>query len=120
MTVEEFVEKYGRSISEKLADFLFADVGDSDDIALIKDFLAADDSEKRLKYDDLLYIDTKHSGIFLDGNQYIIASDGKTVHFIDTVAEEFGGSPAESFVTLAEMYFLLDHKEEFIPYVTGR
>lgn len=120
MTVEEIVKNYGRSISEMLADFLFADVGDSDDITLIKDFIAADDSEKRLKYGDLLCTDTKHSGIFLDGNQYIIASDGKTVHIIDTVAEEFGGSPAELFITVAEMRFLLDHKNDFIPYVTGR
>ena len=120
MTVEEIVKNYGRSISEKLADFLFADVGDSDDIALIKGFLAADDTEKKLKYGDMLNTDTKRVGIFLDGNQYIIASDGKTVHIIDAVAEEFGSSHAETFVTLAEMYFLLDHKEEFIHYVKER
>ena len=68
----------------------------------------------------MLITDTKHVGIFLDGNQYIIASDGKTVHIIDTVAEEFGSSHAELFVTLAEMYFLLGHKEEFIHYVKER
>lgn len=107
MTVEEIVKKYGRSISEKLADFLFTDVGDSDDITLIKGFLAADDTEKKLKYGDMLSTDTKRVGIFLDGNQYII----------DAVAEEFGSSHAELFVTLAEMYFLLSHKEEFIHYV---
>ena len=49
MTVEEIVKNYGRIISEKLADFLFADVGDSDDIALIKGFLAADDTKKKAK-----------------------------------------------------------------------
>ncbi|MBQ8966229.1 hypothetical protein [Ruminococcus sp.] len=120
MTVEEFVKNYGRSISEKLADFLFTDVGDSDDIALIKGFLSADDTEKKLKYGDMLNTDTKRSGIFLDGNQYAIASDGKTVHIIDTVAEEFGGAPAELSITVAEMCFLLDHKDEFIHYVSGR
>lgn len=87
--IESIMSKYNKQQVSKIKDFLLSEI-DSDNIEETIDFVKSNNQEKMGKFQDILYDGEIYSGLFIEGNQYLISSSDRKVLIIDAVSEENG------------------------------
>lgn len=72
-----------------------------------------------MKYNDILYTGDKYKGIFIEGNQYLISSDGQHVCIIDYISEEYGVDIKQTRIsfTLSDFLELMNNKKIVLDYI---
>ncbi|EAC2300544.1 hypothetical protein RAS25_002437 [Listeria monocytogenes] len=85
--IDSIMSKYNKQQVSKIKDFLLSEI-DSDNIEETIDFVKSNNQEKMGKFQDILYDGGIYSGLFIEGNQYLISSSNRKVLIIDAVSEE--------------------------------
>lgn len=114
------MNKYSLSQRSKIKDFLISEIDDENLIETI-DFVNSDNNQiikkKKKNFSDILYAGDKCTGIFLEGNQYLISSSDNEVKIIDYVGMENGLiDNIEISFTLTDFIFLISHKKMVLNY----
>ncbi|GAB5083177.1 hypothetical protein Osc1_23550 [Hominimerdicola sp. 21CYCFAH17_S] len=109
--INDIMNKYSLSQRNKIKDFLISEI-DDENLNETIDFVNSDDKKKREIFSDILYEGNKYTGIFLEGNQYLISSNDNEVKIIDYVGIEHGLiDNSEIIFTLTDFVFLVSHKK---------
>ncbi|EAD7001218.1 hypothetical protein FL859_12495 [Listeria monocytogenes] len=87
--IDSIMSKYSKQQVSKIKDFILSEI-DSDNIKETIDFVKSCNQEKMGKFQDILYDGEIYSGLFIEGNQYLISSSDRKVLIIDAVSEENG------------------------------
>lgn len=87
--MSDIMNKYNLSQRNKIKDFLISEI-DDENLNETIDFVNSDDKRKKEIFRDVLYEGNQYTGIFLEGNQYLISSSGNEVRIIDYVGMEHG------------------------------
>lgn len=87
--IDSIMSKYSKQQVSKIKDFIVSEI-DSDNIKETIDFVKSCNQEKMSKFQDILYDGKIYSGLFIEGNQYLISSSDHKVLIIDAVSEENG------------------------------
>ncbi|WP_409173420.1 hypothetical protein [Enterococcus mundtii] len=77
------------------------------------------DTSKNSNFKDELYEGDEYEGIFLEGNQYLLASSEGEVTIIDMISEDHGVSVKDTRVKFTEESFiiLITNKEETLDWI---
>ena len=111
LKINNIMTKYNLSQRNKIKDFLISEIDDENLIETI-DFVNSDDKKKKKIFSDILYDGDKYTGIFLEGNQYLISSSDNEVRIIDYIGLENGLiDNSEICFTLTDFIFLISHKK---------
>lgn len=109
--INDIMNKYNLSQRNKIKDFLISEI-DDENLNETIDFVNSDDKKKKEIFSDILYEGNKYTGIFLEGNQYLISSSDNEVRIIDYVGMENGLiDNSEIFFTPTDFVFLISHKK---------
>lgn len=112
LKINNIMNKYNLSQRNKIKDFLISEIDDENLIETI-DFVNSDNKKKK-NFSDILYDGDKCTGIFLEGNQYLISISDNEVKIIDYVGMENGLiDNIEISFTLTDFTFLISHKKWF-------
>lgn len=103
--VENILMVLSKQQQNKLKDFLLSEIDDDVLEETIK-FVLSDDNEKKEKFQNLLYDGEKYDGVFLEGNQYLIASTDKSVVLIDALSEEKGVNELDTRIKVDINHFI--------------
>ncbi|EAA0350273.1 hypothetical protein EK33_09895 [Listeria monocytogenes] len=87
--IDSIMSKYSKQQVSKIKDFILSEI-DSDNIKETIDFVKSCNQEKMSKFQDILYDGEIYSGLFIEGNQYLISSSDHKVLIIDAISEENG------------------------------
>ena len=116
LKINNIMNKYSLSQRSKIKDFLISEIDDENLIETI-DFVNSDNKKKKKNFSDILYAGDKCTGIFLEGNQYLISSSDNEVKIIDYVGMENGSiDNIEISFTLTYFIFLISHKKMVLNY----
>lgn len=111
LKINNIMNKYNLSQRNKIKDFLISEIDDENLIETI-DFVNSDDKKKNENFSDILYDGDECTGIFLEGNQYLISSSDNEVRIIDYIGLENGLiDNSEICFTLTDFIFLISHKK---------
>lgn len=113
--VNGVLRKYDVHTSNVIKDFLISEI-DDENIKDTIEFVKSDDNNKKRMFAGDLYAGNEYSGIFLEGNQYLIGSNGKEVTIIDVVSEANGlkNSDARIRLPLSEFILLITNKGQVL------
>lgn len=103
--MENILIMFDKQQQNKLKDFLLSEI-DDDVLEETINFVLSDDSEKKEKFQNLLYDGEKYDGVFLEGNQYLIASTDKSVVLIDALSEEKGVNELDTRIKVDINHFI--------------
>jgi len=119
--VENILMVFSKQQQNKLKDFLLSEIDDDVLEETIK-FVLSDDNEKKERFQDILYDGKKYKGIFLEGNQYLIASNDKSVILIDALSEENGVNEIDTRINVDVNHFidLISNKMEVLNLLYSR
>ncbi len=112
------LQLYDKQQTFKIADFLTSEI-DKDNLQDTIDFVVSDDTSKNSNFKDELYEGDEYEGIFLEGNQYLLASSEGEVTIIDMISEDHGVSVKDTRVKFTEESFiiLITNKEETLDWI---
>lgn len=112
------LQLYDKQQTFKIADFLTSEI-DKDNLQDTIDFVVSDDTSKNSNFKDELYGGDEYEGIFLEGNQYLLASSEGEVTIIDMISEDHGVSVKDTRVKFTEESFiiLITNKEETLDWI---
>lgn len=116
--IENVLQLYGKQQTFKIEDFLISEI-DKNNIQDTIDFVVSDDTSKNSNFKDELYEGDEYEGIFLEGNQYLLASSVGEVTIIDMISEDHGVSVKDTRVKFTEESFiiLITNKEETLDWI---
>ncbi len=116
--IENVLQLYGKQQIFKIEDFLISEI-DKNNIQDTIDFVVSDDTSKNSNFKDELYEGDEYEGIFLEGNQYLLASSEGEVTIIDMISEDHGVSVKDTRVKFTEESFiiLITNKEETLDWI---
>lgn len=104
--IENVLQLYGKQQIFKIEDFLISEI-DKNNIQDTIDFVVSDDTSKNSNFKDELYEGDEYEGIFLEGNQYLLASSEGEVTIIDMISEDHGVSVKDTRVKFTEESFII-------------
>lgn len=116
--LKQMLENYNIQQIRKIQDFLLSEI-DDDILQETIDFVKSSDEQKKEKYEDILYIGNRYSGVYLEGNQYLISSSKNEVLIIDVISEEMGvkEEKARLSIPIEEFIFLISNKRSVIDWI---
>jgi len=116
--IETVLQLYGKQQIFKIEDYLISEI-DKNNIQDTIDFVVSDDTSKNSNFKDELYEGDEYEGIFLEGNQYLLASSVGEVTIIDMISEDHGVSVKDTRVKFTEESFiiLITNKEETLDWI---
>jgi len=116
--IETVLQLYGKQQIFKIEDYLISEI-DKNNIQDTIDFVVSDDTSKNSNFKDELYEGDEYEGIFLEGNQYLLASSVGEVTIIDMISEDHGVSVKDTRVKFTEENFiiLITNKEETLDWI---
>lgn len=116
--IETVLQLYGKQQIFKIEDYLISEI-DKNNIQDTIDFVVSDDTSKNSNFKDELYEGDEYEGIFLEGNQYLLASSEGEVTIIDMISEDHGVSVKDTRVKFTEESFiiLITNKEETLDWI---
>ena len=119
--LENILMVLNKQQQNKLKDFLLSEIDDDVLEETIK-FVLSDDNEKKEKSQDILYDGKRYEGTFLEGNQYLIASNDKNVILIDALSEENGVNEIDTRIKVDVNHFivLISNKMEVLNLLDSR
>lgn len=111
------LQLYDKQQTFKIADFLTSEI-DKDNLQDTIDFVVSNNSNNS-NFKDELYEEDEYEGIFLEGNQYLLASSEGEVTIIDMISEDHGVSVKDTRVKFTEESFiiLITNKEETLDWI---
>lgn len=111
------LQLYNKQQTFKIADFLTSEI-DKDNLQDTIDFVVSNNSNNS-NFKDELYEEDEYEGIFLEGNQYLLASSEGEVTIIDMISEDHGVSVKDTRVKFTEESFiiLITNKEETLDWI---
>ncbi|MEI5994602.1 hypothetical protein [Candidatus Enterococcus mansonii] len=115
--IDSIMSKYNIQQVVKIKDFLLSEI-DSDNIEETIDFVKSSNQEKKSKFQDIMYDGERYSGLFIEGNQYLISSSNHEVMIIDSISEEHGVDKDSTRIefSLEDFIFLLKNKKDALEY----
>lgn len=116
--IETILSGYDKHKLNKLQDFLLSEI-DEDTKEETIGFIKSSDKEKEEKYREILYVEEKYKGLYLEGNQYLIASNKSEVLIIDTISEENGVDESISRVnfSITDFIVLVENKQLVLKWI---
>nr|WP_242542488.1 MULTISPECIES: hypothetical protein [unclassified Enterococcus] len=101
----------------KIADFLISEI-DKDNLQDTIDFVVSNNSYDS-NFKEVMYEEDEYDRIFLEGNQYLLASSEGEVTIIDMISEAHGVSTKDTRVKFIEESFirLITNKEETLDWI---
>ncbi|EAE1811794.1 hypothetical protein GM60_05175 [Listeria monocytogenes] len=111
------MNRYNSQQVSKIKDFILSEI-DSDNIEETIDFVKSSNQEKMSRFQDVLYDGEIYSGLFIEGNQYLISSSERKVLIIDAVSEENGVDKELTRIecSLEDFTFLLRNIKDVLRY----
>ncbi|MGM0329713.1 MULTISPECIES: hypothetical protein [Enterococcus] len=111
------LQLYDKQQIFKIADFLISEI-DKDNLQDTIDFVVSNNSYDS-NFKDVMYEEDEYDRIFLEGNQYLLASSEGEVTIIDMISEAHGVSTKDTRVKFIEESFirLITNKEETLDWI---
>lgn len=111
------LQLYDKQQIFKIADFLISEI-DKDNLQDTIDFVVSNNSNDS-NFKDVMYEEDEYDRIFLEGNQYLLASSEEEVTIIDMISEAHGVSTKDTRVKFIEESFirLITNKEETLDWI---
>lgn len=111
------LQLYDKQQTFKIADFLTSEI-DKDNLQDTIDFVVSNNSNDS-NFKDVMYEEDEYDRIFLEGNQYLLASSEGEVTIIDMISEAHGVSTKDTRVKFIEESFirLITNKEETLDWI---
>ena len=112
------LQLYDKQQIFKIADFLISEI-DKDNLQDTIDFVVSNNSYDS-NFKDVMYVEEdEYDRIFLEGNQYLLASSEGEVTIIDMISEAHGVSTKDTRVKFIEESFirLITNKEETLDWI---
>lgn len=103
--LQDILSNYNFYQLRKIRDFLVSEI-DEDNLQETIEFIKSSDREKSERYKDILYNGNKYTGLFLEGNQYLISNSKNEVLIIDMVGEENGISKDQTRINIDMSHFI--------------
>ncbi|MBO0461462.1 hypothetical protein JZO83_06840 [Enterococcus sp. DIV1298c] len=111
------LQLYDKQQIFKIADFLISEI-DKDNLQDTIDFVVSNNSYDS-NFKEVMYEEDEYDRIFLEGNQYLLASSEGEVTIIDMISEAHGVSTKDTRVKFIEESFirLITNKEETLDWI---
>jgi len=117
MILNKLLSKYDEIKLNKIKDFILSEIHE-DTIKETENFINCKLSDRKNKFNDLLYEGENYVGVFLEGNQYLISEEDNIVIIIDFISEENGvGRDLTRFELSTEDFLvLINNKEQVLKF----
>ena len=117
MNLDKLLSRFSGRELNKIKDYIFSEI-DEDTIKETEDFIKCKLDDRKNKFENSLYEEGRYTGVFLDGNQYIISEENNLVTIIDYISEEYGvdQSFTRFYFSVENFLFLIHNSKQVLKY----